>query len=248
MEALLASPPPEVSTDEASMKRFEEWKAMGAGGLSHDWAGYLVNLKAEQRLACGVDDTVDINVYKDPAKLEPQWESATEAQRANAAKSYLGEQPLPERAGPRARALPFALPHRERNADVPIHPEVKKALLEAYEQLGRFDEQRTEWKTSELEKRGRALFLRESVPLTALGPPSCREVCHVHTSDLTCHVTLSYADAIEVISKGWGERHRMSGTPVLNLGFTLLYVPNTVEEVAVIARLLQAGLDYMLDV
>ena len=59
------------------------------------------------------------------------------------------------------------------------------------------------------------------------------------------HVTLSFADAQEVIAKGWGERHRLSGTDWIHLGYTMVYVPRTVEEAEVICRIFQAGIDFM---
>lgn len=59
------------------------------------------------------------------------------------------------------------------------------------------------------------------------------------------HVTLSFADAAEVIAKGWGERHRLSGTEWIHLGYTMVYVPRSVEEVETFIRIFQAGVDYM---
>ena len=81
--------------------------------------------------------------------------------------------------------------------------------------------------------------------LTALASPTQREICHIHSSDLSGHVTLSFVDAQEVIAKGWGERHRLSGTDWIHLGYTMLYLPRTVEETEVFAKIFQAGVDYM---
>lgn len=59
------------------------------------------------------------------------------------------------------------------------------------------------------------------------------------------HVTLSFADAEEVIAKGWGERHRLSGTDWIHLGYTMVYVPRTVGETEVLCRIFKAGVDFM---
>ena len=59
------------------------------------------------------------------------------------------------------------------------------------------------------------------------------------------HVTLSFADAEEVISKGWGERHRLSGTDWIHLGYTMVYVPCSVEETEVFGKIFQAWIDFM---
>jgi hypothetical protein len=83
---------------------------------------------------------------------------------------------------------------------------------QTFDRLGKFNAIATEWKTSALEKHGTALFLKQSLPLSPLAAPTKREICNIHTSDMSGHVTLSFTDAQEVIDKGWGERHRLSGT------------------------------------
>ena len=70
-----------------------------------------------------------------------------------------------------------------------------------------------------------------------------REVTHVHETDMSAHVLLSFRDAKEVIAKGWGERHRMTGT-VIPLGYTLLYLPRNAEEVEVLLKIMDAGIEY----
>lgn len=54
---------------------------------------------------------------------------------------------------------------------------------------------------------------------------------------------LSYANCKEVIRKGWGERHRLSGN-ILPLGYTLLYSPRNETEVEVVARIFKASLKF----
>ncbi|OTA94995.1 hypothetical protein M434DRAFT_394204 [Hypoxylon sp. CO27-5] len=231
--------------DAGLMEGFKQWKAMGEGGTSHTWAGYMSNLSAEKTMAFGVDDTIKPGFYDNPKKRATGWRKATDEQKANAQKSFLKE-PLPVRPGPRARAKRFVYPQRERNAADPQNPVVKQAYLDAFNnKLGEINAESTEWKTSALEKHGRALFIKPSLPLTPLAGPTSREICHIHGTDLSGHVTLSFKDAEEVISKGWGERHRLSGTDWIHLGYTMLYVPNTVEETDILIRIYQAGIDYM---
>lgn len=83
------------------------------------------------------------------------------------------------------------------------------------------------------------------MPLRTLDQQTGREICHIHGSDLSGHVTLSLADAAEAIAKGYGERHRLSGIRLLPLGYTMMYIPRTIEEVEVYRRIFQAGIDYM---
>ncbi|KAI5857358.1 hypothetical protein GGS23DRAFT_587733 [Durotheca rogersii] len=230
--------------DPGFMEGFRQWKAMGQGGSPLNMRGYLSSLSAEKAMAFGADETIKPGFYDNPEKRATGWSRATEEQKANTRKSFLKE-PLPVRPGPRARAKRFVYPQRERNADVPQDPAVKEAYLAAYEKLGETNAEFTTWATSALEKHGRALFLKPHMPVTPLARPAEREIGHIHGTDLSGHVTLSFADAEEVISKGWGERHRMSGTSWIHLGYTMLYVPNTVEETAIYAKIFQAAVDYM---
>ncbi|KAI1105754.1 hypothetical protein F4804DRAFT_331005 [Jackrogersella minutella] len=226
------------------MEGYRLWKAMGEGGTNYSWTGYMGQVSTEKTMAFGADETIKPGFYDKPEKRATGWRKATDEQKENAKKSFLKE-PLPVRPGPRARAKPFVYPQRERNAADPQPPDVKQAYMEAFNMLGEINGKWTEWKTSALEKHGQALFTRASIPLTPLARPSEREICHIHGTDLSGHVTLSFKDADEVISKGWGERHRLSGTDWIHLGYTMLYVPNTVEEVEVLSKIYQAGIDYM---
>lgn len=231
-----------MSYDDASMglrEEYKQWKAMGQGGTSMSWSGFMSNKAAEKTMA--FEDTLTSDVYQNPSKYATGWDKATPAQRAAAQVSYLKE-PLPVREGPRVRAKKFVFPQRERNAADPQDETIKAAYQEAFKALANAD---TEWKTSVLEKHGTALFLRESLPLSPLAGPAQREICHIHGTDMSGHVTLSFADAQEVITKGWGERHRLSGTSWIHLGYTMVYVPNNLEEVQVFAKIFQAGVDYM---
>ena len=152
-------------------------------------------------------------------------------------------------------------PQRDKNVADPQDSEVKQVSLgqgfhsvlatncKAYEakshQLSRTNALTTESKTSVLDKHGTALFIKRQLPLTPLASPTHREICHIHTSDKSEHVTPSFADAEQAVAEGWGQRHRLSGTDWLHLGYTMVYVPRSVEETAVLCKILQAGVDYM---
>ncbi|KAI8947203.1 hypothetical protein F4801DRAFT_520469 [Xylaria longipes] len=57
-------------------------------------------------------------------------------------------------------------------------------------------------------------------------PPRARgEVAHVHPEG-SAHMFLSLVDAAEVVRRGWGERHKMSGVAgILPWGYVLVYAP-----------------------
>lgn len=100
------------------------------------------------------------------------------------------------------------------------------------------------WKTSALERVGQAIFLRTPNQAPTLNARLQGEICHIHESDMSAHVVLSIADAKEVVAKGWGERHRITGTAIIPLGYTLLYLPRNLMEVEVIRSILEAGVEY----
>ena len=224
------------------MDDYLEWKAMGEGGTPPTWAGYLSSLNAERLVA--FPDTLSPAVYREPERYAAGWLEASDAQRAAARRSFLRE-PLPQRQGPQSRAKRYVFPQRERNALDPKSPKVKFAYQTEYEKLGANNPSTTEWQVSRLEKHGTALFLANSEPLTPIAAATQREICHIHTSDMSAHVTLSFADAEEVIRKGWGERHRLSGTDWIPLGYTFLYVPRSVQETEILGQIFQAGVDFM---
>lgn len=236
MDSLTSS---EAEASPALVEEYQQWRAVGPGGAPFDWNGFMLCKKAE--ITQARDDTTNLALYDSPEQYAKGWKEATEAQRRAAQTSFL-KQPLPERPGPRSRAKHFVFPQRERNDGEPQDAQVQAAYQTAFEQLGEVNS-RVEWKTSVLEKHGRALFLQD--PVTPLISSSKGEICHVHRSDLSGHVTLSFADAREVIGKGWGEKHRLSGTETLHLGYTMLYVPRNVAEVDVYAQIYQAGIEYM---
>lgn len=88
------------------------------------------------------------------------------------------------------------------------------------------------------------MFLKETYALPTLITKCKREVAHIHESDMSAHLLLSFADAQEVLARGWGERHRMTGTAVVPLGYTMLYLPRKAEEVDVFMKIFEASIEY----
>lgn len=107
------------------MQGYKAWKAMGVGGTSHTWAGYMSAMSAEKTMAYGANETISPGFYEDAQRIAAGWSKATESQKANARNSFI-KTPLPERQGPRARAKPFVFPQRERNSDEPQDPALVK--------------------------------------------------------------------------------------------------------------------------
>jgi hypothetical protein len=105
---------------------YKAWRAMGEGGTSPTWSGYLSCISAEKMIA--FKDTLSPEIYAKPHKYATGWSKASETQKAAANKSFLKE-PLPVREGARSRAKKYVYPQREKNADEHVDPEVKKVSL-----------------------------------------------------------------------------------------------------------------------
>lgn len=88
------------------------------------------------------------------------------------------------------------------------------------------------------------MFLKEAYAVPTLIAKCKREVAHIHESDVSGHLLLPFADAKVVIEKGWGERHRMTGSALIPLGYTMLYQPRNTEELDTFMRIFEAGIEY----
>jgi len=99
-------------------------------------------------------------------------------------------------------------------------------------------------KTSTYEKMGLALFIRPEVHSPTLREK--REVAHVHATeeagDGSCHVLLAPRDCVEVIKKGWGERHPLAGMwGKVAEGWVMVYAPREWGEVGVVRGIVEAA-------
>ncbi|KAI1209690.1 uncharacterized protein F4807DRAFT_86818 [Annulohypoxylon truncatum] len=84
---------------------------------------------------------------------------------------------------------------------------------------------------------------------TRVGRGTTGEWAHVHGEGST-HVTLSPVDAATLISKGWAERHGMSGVggaawAMAPWGYVLIYAPRDEDEFEVWKEVLLAGARYI---
>lgn len=95
-------------------------------------------------------------------------------------------------------------------------------------------------RTSCFEKHSSGLFT--SIPITR----TCGgEICHVHPSDGSLHLTLHPSDARLMLERGWGERHPLARggwcRRFVPKEFVLVYAPRTEEEVEVVMGIVAAS-------
>ncbi|EMC96783.1 hypothetical protein BAUCODRAFT_489853 [Baudoinia panamericana UAMH 10762] len=220
--------------------RYHYWLSLGPGGLPNDFRGYMIQgfLHYVSTL-----DTKSVECYDRPERYVKGWKQASESRRAGLMKSYFKE-PVPRRRGRKGRAMDFVAPQREFKAGEWRAPHVVDGYRAAWADLCERNSEHIEVRVSGLERRGNALFLKSSLS-APLGATRNGEIAHIHESDYSAHVSLSFADAKEVIANGHGERHRLSGVGPLSYGYIMLYVPRTADEVELMKRIMQAGVDFM---
>jgi len=215
----------------ALRSNYLQWKAMGPGGMPYNpfgWAlAYLVDLALGQ-------DAHRLDCY------DKALDALTGEEKALAQRRFLDH--LPPRRGPPARALPFAIPQRQKAAWTEL--EMVKAQTQLSDTIAAANRSIVTVAQSKMEPQGNALWLADGLAPPAIAAKNRGEICHIHESDGSYHVTLSYADAREVIEKGWGERHRVAGT-YLNLGYTFVYAPRDEDEVEVMGKVFRAGIAFM---
>ncbi|KAF9879986.1 hypothetical protein CkaCkLH20_02797 [Colletotrichum karsti] len=154
----------------------------------------------------------------------------------------LGLSRLPYRPGPRPLVAGIA-PQRQldQHGTEPHYHALRRTLERlAAEKPARFGTAR-----SCLEKHGLGLFARHPVNVTCNG-----EVCHVHDSDHSLHMSLHPDDIREVLAKGWGQRHplawkgRLVQMPVPE-EFIMVYAPRDDHELKIVCRIIEAAIWYV---
>lgn len=163
---------------------------------------------------------------------------------------------IPRRFGPRPTVAGIA-PQRQTDQKPPLH--VHQAMDRALHSLADSYPSLIRKGNSCFEKHGLALFLSEEHGIenptvakhlsSAHLNETCQEtgeICHLHGTDTSMHLTLHPSDAALVISHGWGERHPLAGRNVfgkklLPAGFVMVYAPNDESQVGVLMEIVRAG-------
>ncbi|KAH6712132.1 hypothetical protein BKA61DRAFT_633570 [Leptodontidium sp. MPI-SDFR-AT-0119] len=98
--------------------------------------------------------------------------------------------------------------------------------------------------TSCFEKNGLALFARNPVTSTCRG-----EICHVHHSDRSMHMSLHPDDAKVVLQKGWGQRHPLARggwmSAYVPREFVMVYAPRDQTELYIICQIIEAAASWV---
>lgn len=204
---------------------YQAWVGLGLGGLPHNplgWAAMtaLRLLKRDARKA----QALKAVLHKDDDR------------------AYLGN--MIRRAGQRPLVPPHPIPQRQLT-DLP-DAHIRQDLELLFERHVKADSSLLTWARSAFEKQHRAIALKHPECGWACAQRWHGEVAHIHPSDGSMHMILSPSDAAQVVEKGWGELHTLSGRlGLLPPSYTFVYAPRTAEDVEAIESILRAAVAHM---
>lgn len=209
---------------ETEYKDYQEWTALGIGGIPHTLEGY----RRVKMLGKEMKNPTDVNRF-----------TADIGKRGDI--KILSD--LPMREGTRPTIAPFAVPHRQMNQ----HNDtlIRKKQTQIFDETVANPAYNLFYKTSNFEAHNPAIFLKDTLNANAtVIPKSHGEVGHIHTTDGSMHFTLSPSDAKEVIEKGWGELHGLAGDGTLIKTYMMVYSPRNEKELEVTKQILLAAVKY----
>jgi hypothetical protein len=203
---------------------YQRWLSLGVGGVPSTLRGWLKVTRLRMQ------------------KLEARDPRAFDAIAGGPHdRSWLAD--LPSREGPRPEVWPYPVPHRQ--ASQPGTPHGRARAIDIFDAHAAQEPAVVTYRRSFFEKHGEALTVVD----TTDSPPEIvvahGEFAHIHAADGSMHVILSPADAAQVLTRGWGERHPLAGSwPAMPLNYVLLYSPRSVDEAEVVGTIVTAAATY----
>lgn len=212
-------------------RSYRGWLELGPGGPPYNFFGYLFQAIAQPFAR---RDTTDSRPLADP-KVAPFYEPHGKT-------SYLSD--IPARNGDRPVVPSYVAPQRQMSErSQASRVERMQAHLA---QLAKEQPARITLKNSGLEAADQmAIWVQDSMERPAYLAKSTKgEIAHVHPEG-SSHMVLSLADAETAISKGWAEKHMLSGVlGILPHSYVIIYAPRSDEEFAVWKQLVAASINF----
>ena len=217
------------------------WLGIGAGGLPHNYFGYLI------AKIIGTQKSTDLSSTSLYTKL---MDSPIKSKR------YIAE--LPIRAGSAPIVSEWAVPVRQ------LSSQAERAHVEALDMViastvAAFPE--ATFRSPSKQEGGKCDALWVATSATT-GPnnskverkdPEKIELYHFHDFDGSAHTTLSPADAKYLLDRGWGIRHPLSGQMLFGMGmllpanYVMIYAPRNEEEIKVHEIAAKAAIEFALE-
>ncbi|KAL1658535.1 hypothetical protein GGF50DRAFT_120763 [Schizophyllum commune] len=209
---------------------YRAYLGLGEGGLPYNPIGWILS----STLGLFGRETTSIELY-DSMPEQRSWLAA----------------PLPQREGPRPTIGKHVIPHRQIDQFPP--ESFKPAARGLIQALHERHPATTTMQPSAHEGHAQALFVLPDVPCPiadkAINQHRGREIEHVHPLiDCSYHALLAPQDCKEIIAKGWGERHPLSGCfgdKDLQANYVFVYAPRSEEELEIVTRIMEAAIGYM---
>ena len=200
---------------------YQDFISLGPGGTPSNASGYL-RIK-----------------FLGFFKLRDPYKPIVHSQPAQIVGGFLLTLPKRQRPRPVVRGI---APHRQMNQR--SSPQIFSILSASIRSLASIPQNQLGIGTSCFEKHSTGLF--------SLSPafPTCGgEVCHVHASDGSMHMTLHPSDVAMVLACEWGERHPLARGGWLSrfvpLNFIMVYAPQNAADVDVAMKIVSAACSWV---
>lgn len=227
--------------------------ALGKGGLPHNVLGWLIQGVAQ---LVAKWDTRSVAPFAQPKNRRTLGEAGS--------RTFLGRVVVPERrvgdgtttSGGRPTVPGYVAPQRQIDQLVEGETKMRERMEQFLEDVVAANTGVLVMKPSALEGVGTPALWLNTVAAAASSSSSSNELpafmkglkgetAHVHP-ECSSHVTLSMADAEEVVRKGWAERHKLSGVgSYLPWTYLLVYAPRDDDEFEVWKGIIKAGVRFV---
>jgi len=198
----------------------------GRGGLPPNVYGWAKSSLLKIFLSC---ETTNTDMYlSDPNK--DTWLDPSEITKRPGERPTFNWHPVPSR-------------QLTQRADAVMHEKIQK-LIPKY---ARANPDLVKIALSPHEKQNDALVIHPDRPAPhRVATAAQREILHIHEgTDWSIHCLLSPLDCKLVIDQGRGERHPMSGSPLLVKEYLTIYTPRDDDELRIVETIVKASIGFM---
>ena len=226
----------------AISKEYAAWLGIEAGGLPHNFFGYIIaKVIGTQKSADLLSTTLYTKLMDSPVK----------------SKQYIPD--LPIRTGPAPIVSEWAVPvrqlssHAERMHVKALDSVIASTTASFPKDTLRAPSKQEGGKCDALWVMASPVATNPNTSTSGRNGPEKMELYHFHDFDGSAHATLSPADAKYLLDRGWGIRHPLSGQMLFGIGmllpanYVMIYAPRNEEEIRVHEIVAKAAVEFALE-